>query len=70
MSELDKTIEDLENEVLADLDEQSKEVVAEKAKVSEGDVEDLGAPVVKGDEKSGPDAAKNCLLYTSDAADE
>ena len=58
MSELDKTIEDLENEVLADLDEQSKEVVAEKAKVVEGDVEDLGAPVVKGDEKSGPDAAK------------
>lgn len=65
MSELDKTIEDLENEVLADLDEQSKEVVAEKAKVVEGDVEDLGAPVVKGDEKSGPDAAKKVKKDTT-----
>ena len=30
----------------------------EKGDKVEGDVEDLGAPVVKGDEKKGPDAAK------------
>ena len=61
MSELDKTIEDLEAEVTAELEE-GKEgkgaVPAEKGSKVDGDVEDLGAPVVKGDEKSGPDAAK------------
>ena len=65
MSEIDKTIEELEQEVLADLnevemkkdsslagkggaDEPMKKVDAE-----EDEVEDLGAPVVKGDEKKG-----------------
>tara|TARA_R110001592_G_scaffold282_2_gene1561 strand:- start:2435 stop:3676 length:1242 start_codon:yes stop_codon:yes gene_type:complete len=63
MSELDKTIEDLEAEVTAELEETADApkkgaVASEKGSKVEGDVEDLGAPVVKGDEKSGPDAAK------------
>jgi vacuolar-type H+-ATPase subunit E/Vma4 len=64
MSELDKTIEDLEAEVTAELEEGMHDapkkgaVAPEKGSKVDGDVEDLGAPVVKGDEKSGPDAAK------------
>jgi len=63
MSELDKTIEDLEAEVTAELEEAADApkkgaVAGEKGSKVDGDVEDLGAPVVKGDEKSGPDAAK------------
>ena len=63
MSELDKTIEDLEAEVTAELEEAADApkkgaTPAEKGSKVAGDVEDLGAPVVKGDEKSGPDAAK------------
>ena len=70
MSELDKTIEELEAEVLADLNEAEMKkdssaagkgaVAAEPMKkmdAEEDDVEDLGAPVVKGDEKKA-DAAK------------
>ena len=64
MSELDKTIEDLEAEVAAELEEGMHDapkkgaVAPEKGSKVDGDVEDLGAPVVKGDEKKGPDAAK------------
>ena len=63
MSDLDKTIEELEAEVTAELAEaqdapKKGAVPAEKGDKVEGDVEDLGAPVVKGDEKKGPDAAK------------
>ena len=63
MSELDKTIEDLEAEVTAELEEAADApkkgaVASEKGSKVDGDVEDLGAPVVKGDEKSGPDATK------------
>ena len=70
MSELDKTIEELEAEVLADLNEAEMKkdssaagkgaVAAEPMKkmdAEEDEVEDLGAPVVKGDEKKA-DAAK------------
>ena len=70
MSEIDKTIEELEQEVLADLNEAEMKkdsspagkgaVAAEpmkKVDAEEDDVEDLGAPVVKGDEKKA-DAAK------------
>ena len=70
MSELDKTIEELEAEVTAELEEAADApkkgaVAAEKGSKVEGDMEDLGAPVVKGDEKSGPDAAKNVKKDTS-----
>ena len=71
MSELDKTIEDLEAEVTAELEEGMHDapkkgaVASEKGSKVEGDVEDLGAPVVKGDEKSGPDAAKKIKKDTS-----
>ena len=70
MSEIDKSIEELEAEVLADLNEAEMKkdssaagkgaVAAEPMKkmdAEEDDVEDLGAPVVKGDEKKA-DAAK------------
>jgi hypothetical protein len=70
MSEIDKSIEELEQEVLADLNEaESKKdssaagkgaVAAEpmkKVDAEEDEIEDLGAPVVKGDEKKA-DAAK------------
>ena len=70
MSELDKTIEELEQEVLADLNEAEMKkdssaagkgaVAAEPMKKMDSedeDAEDLGAPVVKGDEKKA-DAAK------------
>ena len=70
MSELDKTIEELEAEVTAELEEAADApkkgaVAAEKGDKVEGDMEDLGAPVVKGDEKSGPDAAKNVKKDTT-----
>ena len=70
MSELDKTIEDLEAEVTAELEEAADApkkgaVAGEKGSKVEGDKEDLGAPVVKGDEKSGPDAAKKIKKDTS-----
>ena len=70
MSELDKTIEDLEAEVTAELEEAADApkkgaVAGEKGSKVDGDVEDLGAPVVKGDEKSGPDAAKNIKKDTT-----
>jgi hypothetical protein len=70
MSEIDKTIEELEQEVLADLNEAEMKkdssaagkgaVAAEpmsKMDSEDEDAEDLGAPVVKGDEKKA-DAAK------------
>ena len=70
MSELDKTIEELEAEVTAELEEAADApkkgaVAAEKGDKVDGDMEDLGAPVVKGDEKSGPDAAKNVKKDTT-----
>ena len=71
MSELDKSIEELEKEVLADLSEAEMKkdtsaagkgaVAAEpmkKVDAEEDEVQDLGAPVVKGDEKKA-DAAKS-----------
>ena len=70
MSEIDKTIEELEQEVLSDLSEAEMKkdsspagkgaVGAEpmkKVDAEEDEIEDLGAPVVKGDEKKA-DAAK------------
>ncbi len=71
MSDLDKTIEELEAEVTAELEEAAHDapkkgaVAAEKGDKVEGDTEDLGAPVVKGDEKKGPDAAKKIKKDTS-----
>ena len=70
MSELDKTIEELEAEVTAELEEAADApkkgaVAAEKGDKVDGDMEDLGAPVVKGDEKKGPDAAKNVKKDTT-----
>ena len=63
MSDLDKTIEELEAEVTAELEEAADAPkkgapAAEKGDKVDGEVQDLGAPVVKGDEKKGPDAAK------------
>ena len=67
MSEIDKTIEELEAEVHADLKEAEMKkdsspagkgaVAPEAGDKLDGEVEDLGAPVVKGDEKKA-DAAK------------
>ena len=70
MSEIDKSIDELEQEVLADLSEAEmkkdsspagKGAVAsepmKKMDAEEDEIEDLGAPVVKGDEKKA-DAAK------------
>ena len=71
MSELDKTIEDLEAEVAAELEEGMHDapkkgaVAPEKGSKVDGDVEDLGAPVVKGDEKKGPEAAKKTKKDTT-----
>ena len=71
MSEIDKTIEELEQEVLADLNEAEMKkdssaagkgaVAAEPMKKMDSedeDAEDLGAPVVKGDEKKADGAKK------------
>jgi hypothetical protein len=60
----------LEAEVTAELEEAADApkkgaVASEKGSKVEGDTEDLGAPVVKGDEKSGPDAAKKIKKDTS-----
>ena len=62
MSELDKTIEELEAEVQAELEE-AKQPTDGAAKGDsmekvEGEVQDLGKPVVDPEEKKGPDAAK------------
>ena len=67
MSEIDKTIEELEAEVHADLNEAEMKkdsspagkgaVAPEAGDKLDGEVDDLGAPVVKGDEKKA-DAAK------------
>ena len=86
MSEIDKTIEELEQEVLADLNEAEMKqdssaagkgaVAAEpmkKVDAEEDEVEDLGAPVVKGDEKKA-DAAKkvkqDASIKSSDKGDQ
>ena len=86
MSEIDKTIEELEQEVLADLNEAEMKkdssaagkgaVAAEPMKkmdAEEDEVEDLGAPVVKGDEKKA-DAAKKVKqdgsIKSSDKGDQ
>jgi len=62
MSELDKTIEELEAEVQAELEEakQPTEGAAKGDSMEkvEGEVQDLGKPVVDPEEKKGPDAAK------------
>ena len=78
MSELDKTIEELESDVLADLDEAKVKKEAshagkgsvkaepmKKVDAEEDDMEDLGPAVVKGDEKSGPDAGKSAKKDTT-----
>ena len=64
MSELDKTIEELEAEVQSELDEAAQDMPTKGAvkgdsmdKV-EGEVQDLGKAVDNPDEKKGPDAAK------------
>ena len=86
MSEIDKTIEELEQEVLADLNEAEMKkdssaagkgaVTAEPKKKMDSedeDAEDLGAPVVKGDEKKA-DAAKkvkqDASIKSSDKGDQ
>ena len=86
MSEIDKTIEELEQEVLADLNEAEMKkdssaagkgaVTAEPMKKMDSedeDAEDLGAPVVKGDEKKA-DAAKkvkqDASIKSSDKGDQ
>lgn len=86
MSEIDKTIEELEAEVLADLNEAEMKkdsspagqgaVKAEpmkKVDAEEDEIEDLGAPVVKGDEKKA-DAAKkvkqDASIKSSDKGDQ
>ena len=86
MSEIDKTIEELEQEVLADLNEAEMKkdssaagkgaVSAEPMKKMDSedeDAEDLGAPVVKGDEKKA-DAAKkvkqDASIKSSDKGDQ
>jgi len=64
MSELDKTIEELEAEVQKELEEASQDMPKKGAGKSdsmekvEGEVQDLGKAVVSPDEKKGPDAAK------------
>ena len=86
MSEIDKSIEELEAEVLADLNEAEMKkdsspagkgaVAAEpmkKVDAEEDEIEDLGAPVVKGDEKKA-DAAKkvkqDASIKSSDKGDQ
>ena len=64
MSELDKTIEELEAEVQSELDEMTQDAPKKGAAKSEpmdkveGEVQDLGKAVDNPDEKKGPDAAK------------
>ena len=58
MSEIDKTIEELEREVLAELEEakQPKDgaAAAQKGEKVDGEVQDLGKPVVKPDQGDSP----------------
>jgi len=64
MSELDKTIEELEAEVQAELEEAAQDAPKKGADKGdsmekvEGEVQDLGKAVVDPEEKKGPDAAK------------
>jgi len=62
MSELDKTIEELEAEVAAELEEAKQPTdgaaKGESMDKVDGEVQDLGKAVVSPDEKKGPDAAK------------
>ena len=64
MSELDKTIEELEAEVQQELEEASQDAPKKGADKGdsmekvEGEVQDLGKAVVSPDEKKGPDGAK------------
>ncbi len=64
MSELDKTIEELEAEVQSELDEMAQDAPKKGAAKGEsmdkveGEVQDLGKAVDNPDEKKGPDAAK------------
>ena len=65
MSELDKTIEELEAEVQAELDEAAQDapkkgaVKGDSMEKVDGEVQDTGAAVVTPDEKKGSDAAKS-----------
>jgi len=71
MSELDKTIEELEAEVSAELEEAAQDAPKKGAEKGdsmekvEGDVQDLGKAVVDPEEKKGPDAAKATKKDTS-----
>ena len=71
MSELDKTIEELEAEVQQELEEASQDMPKKGADKGdsmekvEGEVQDLGKAVVSPDEKKGPDAAKATKKDTS-----
>jgi hypothetical protein len=64
MSELDKTIEELEAEVAAELEEAAQDAPKKGAEKGdsmekvEGEVQDTGKAVVDPEEKKGPDAAK------------
>ena len=62
MSELDKTIEELEAEVMAELEEAAQPTdgatKGDSMEKVEGEVQDLGKAVVSPDEKKGADAAK------------
>ena len=64
MSELDKTIEELEAEVQSELEEASQDMPKKSADKGDsmekvdGEVQDLGKAVVDPDEKKGPDATK------------
>jgi hypothetical protein len=64
MSELDKTIEELEAEVQAELEEAKQPTDGadkgdSKMEKVDGEVQDTGAAVVTPDEKKGSDAAKS-----------
>ena len=65
MSELDKTIEELEAEVTAELEEAAQDAPkagaakGDSMEKQEGEVQDTGPAVVTPDEKKGADAAKN-----------
>ena len=69
MSELDKTIEELEAEVQAELEEATApggNAKGDSMEKVEGEVQDLGKAVVDPEEKKGPDAAK-ATKQTKDA---
>jgi hypothetical protein len=73
MSDLDKTIEELEAEVRAELEEATTDAPKKGAAKGDsmekidGEVEDLGAPVTSPTDK-GPDATKKIKKDTSDAS--